>query len=633
MCGIAGIIDVSGTRAIDEGLLRAMNGTLAHRGPDGSGVHVESRVGLAHRRLSIIDLEAGVQPMYSADRSVCVVFNGEIYNFRELATELAALGHPMRTHSDTEVIIHAWAAWGTGCVERFNGMFALALWDAGQQTLFMARDRLGIKPLYYARLPNGQLIFGSELKALMRHPALPRDIDPSAVEDYFTFGYVPEPKTIWRGVHKLSPGWWLLQDLKAGRQTLRQYWDVRYDVPPAGGDARDLAAELVARLGHSVRAQLVADVPLGAFLSGGVDSSAVVAMMAQGATSRVRTCSIAVDEPAFDESAYARQVAGVLGTDHAERTVRVDDVGLIETLVRAYDEPYADSSAIPTYRLCEATRAHVKVALSGDGGDENFAGYRRYRLYAAEEAVRARLPAALRVPLFGLLGRWYPKLDWAPRVLRGKTTFQSLARDSAGAYLHGVSISDEALRAELYSGQLKASLAGYRSREVFDGHLRGREFPDTLSMAQYLDFKTYIPGDILTKVDRASMAHGLEVRVPLLDHEFVEWAASVPVALRLRRGEGKYIFKKSLEGILPDEILYRKKMGFAVPLQRWFRGPLAARVEGLASDPGLAASGLFDPRGLARIVGRHLGGRRDHSALIWAVLMFAGFLEATQGDG
>jgi len=631
MCGIAGILVVRGSPAINRELLEAMNGRLAHRGPDGAGCHVEPEVGLAHRRLSIIDLETGEQPMFNEDGTVCVVFNGEIYNFQSLVDELLGLGHRFHTRSDTEVIVHAWEQWGVECVSRFDGMFAFAVWDRKRRTLFLARDRLGIKPLYYAQLPGGQFIFGSELKALARHPEFPRQIDGTAVEDYFTFGYVPEPKTIYAGVYKLRPGWRLLHDLRAGREQLDQYWDLRYDsVGQVPADPRALEEELLQRLGRAVRAELISDVPLGAFLSGGVDSSAVVAMMAQGATRPVKTCSIGVEEPAYDESRYARQVAELLHTDHAEKRVRVDDLSLLDQLVDTYDEPYADSSAIPTYRLCAATREHVKVALSGDGGDENFAGYRRYRLFAGEEAVRAVLPDFIRAPLFGLLGRWYPKLDWAPRYLRGKNTFQALARDSAGAYLHAVSIAPDDLRAELYSPRFRAELDGYRSRAVFDRYLAGRDFPDTLTMAQYLDFKTYIPGDILTKVDRASMAHGLEVRVPLLDHHFIEWVARIPSALKLKGGEGKYIFKKSLEKVLPHDILYRKKMGFAVPLDRWFRGPLAGQVRTLATSNSLLATGFFAPDALERVVNRHLAGRRDHSAVIWALLMFDGFLRRHQ---
>ncbi|MDP2322938.1 MAG: amidotransferase 1, exosortase A system-associated [Gammaproteobacteria bacterium] len=627
MCGIAGILAVRGSPGINRDLLEAMNGRLAHRGPDGAGCHIEPEVGLAHRRLSIIDLETGEQPMFNEDGTVCIVFNGEIYNFHPLVDELVALGHRFHTRSDTEVIVHAWEQWGPECVAHFNGMFAFAIWDRNRRTLFLARDRLGIKPLYYALLPGGHFIFGSELKALAQHPEFPRQIDGTAVEDYFTFGYVPEPKSIYAGVHKLRPGWWLLYDLREGRQQLGQYWDLGYDhVGEVPADPRELEAELRERLSRAVRAEMIADVPLGAFLSGGVDSSAVVAMMAEAATGPVKTCSIAVDEPAYDESEYARQVAGLLGTDHADKRVKVDDLTLLDRLVDTYDEPYADSSAVPTYRLCAATREHVKVALSGDGGDENFAGYRRYKLFAAEEAVRAVLPDVLRKPLFGLLGSWYPKLDWAPRFVRGKSTFQALARDSAGAYLHALSIAPDELRTELYSPRFRAELAGYRSRTVYDDYLRGKEFPDTLTMAQYLDFKTYIPGDILTKVDRASMAHGLEVRVPLLDHHFIEWVARIPSALKLRRGEGKYVFKKSLEKDLPDSILYRKKMGFAVPLDRWFRGPLAAQVRALATSPDLLATGFFAPEGLERVVARHLAGRRDHSAVIWALLMFDGFV-------
>lgn len=632
MCGIAGIIDMTGSRIPDTGLLAAMKDSLVHRGPDGSGVHVEPGVGLAHRRLSIVDLAAGQQPLYNEDDSVCVVFNGEIYNFPDLVRELLELGHRFRTRCDTEVIVHAWEQWGTGCLERFNGMFAFALWDRNRQQVFLARDRLGVKPLYYAFLPTGEFIFGSELKALERHPHLPRTLSPAAIEDYLTFGYVPEPATIYSGVHKLEPGWLLLLDRGAGTHRLERWWDLQGD---RFGTSRlgmeEACTALAQQLETAVRRRLIADVPLGAFLSGGVDSSAVVAAMARITAGPVKTCSIAFDDPDYDESGHAREVAGLYRTDHTEQRVQVDDFGLLERLVGIYDEPYADSSAIPTYRVCGVARRRVTVALSGDGGDESFAGYRRYRLFAAEEAVRRRLPGALRRPVFGLLGRYYPKFDWAPRILRGKTTFQALARDSVGAYLHGVSLVTAETRRGLYSPGFSSRLQGYDSRAVFDRHVRGREFPDALAMVQYLDLKTYLPGDILTKVDRASMAHSLEVRGPFLDYEFVEWAAGLPTGYKLRDGVGKYVLKKSLEPVLPQPILYRRKMGFAVPLERWFRGPLRERVRALPASPWLAEAGVFDRPALERMVGLHLAGRRDFSPGIWSLLMFEGFLRRHDG--
>lgn len=605
-----------------------MNDRLSHRGPDGSGVHVEAGIGLAHRRLSIVDLAAGQQPMYNEDHSVCIVFNGEIYNFQSLMPELIALGHVFRTRSDTEVIIHAWEQWGVDCLKRLNGMFALALWDRNRRQVFLARDRLGVKPLFHATLADGTLLFASELKSLLLHPALPRQLLPRAVEDYLTFGYVPEPDTIYSGVHKLEPGHYLLID-DTGKQSIRRYWDL--DSGKFGshrpGEA-EAQAELMQHLTDAVRRRLIAEVPLGAFLSGGVDSSAVVAVMAGLMGDSVKTCSIAFNDPDYDESTYARQVARQYHTDHSEHTVEVDDFGLLDTLVGTYDEPYADSSAIPTYRVCAAARERVTVALSGDAGDENFAGYRRYRLFAGEETVRGLIPAAIRRPVFGLLGRYYPKMDWAPRIFRGKTTFQALARDSVGAYLHGVSLTKAETRSQLYSTAFRSQLQGYDSRAVFDRHVQGRDFPDALSMVQYLDLKTYLVGDILTKVDRASMAHSLEVRGPFLDYEFIEWAASLPVDYKLRGGVGKYLLKKALEPMLPNDILYRQKMGFAVPLARWFRGPLNERVRALPDSPFLNADGIFDRRGLQSLVNRHLSGQRDFSPGIWSLLMLEGFLRS-----
>ncbi|WP_018880157.1 XrtA/PEP-CTERM system amidotransferase [Thioalkalivibrio sp. ALE9] len=626
MCGITGIFDLRDRRPVNRALLEAMNETQFHRGPDEGGVHLEPGVGLAHRRLSIIDLASGQQPLFNEDETVVVTYNGEIYNFPELTAELQQAGHRFRSHCDTEVIVHAWEEWGEACVQRFRGMFAFAVWDRNRDTLFLARDRLGIKPLYYSALADGQLIFGSELKALMAHPGLPRRMDPHAVEDYFAFGYVPEPRSIFRGVHKLPPGHTLTVHRGQGNLSEpREYWDVPF--ADNGVTHLDTAAEeLTARLREAVDIRMVADVPLGAFLSGGVDSSAVVAMMAGLSDDPVRTSSIGFADPAYDESRYARLVAERYHTDHHTQEVDPDDFALLDRLSGLYDEPFADSSALPTYRVCEQARQQVVVALSGDGGDENLAGYRRYRHHLAEERLRAPLPLGMRRPLFGTLAKVYPKADWAPRPLRAKATFQALARDSVEGYFQGVSILRDDLRAHLFSPAFRRSLQGYGALEVLRRHAERAPTEHPLSLVQYLDMKTYLPGDILTKVDRASMAHALEVRVPILDHQLVEWISGLPPELKLRGPEGKFVFKKAMEPYLPEEILYRRKKGFSVPVAEWFRGPLRERMQAQVLGPRIADSGIFDMDFLKTLVNQHVSGARDHSPALWSLLMFESFL-------
>jgi len=626
MCGLVGIFDTCAQRPVDGCLLKAMNDALGHRGPDDDGFFQDAGVGLGHRRLSIIDLDAGHQPLFNEDGTVCVVYNGEIYNFPELTRELADRGHVFRTRCDTEVIVHAWEEWGAACVERFRGMFAFALYDAGQGCVFLARDRLGIKPLYYAVLPDGRLLFGSELKALLCCPELPREIDPVALEEYFALGYVPDPRAIYASVRKLPPAHVMV--VRRGQRVSEPtvYWEPRFD-GETGGDDADLGAELRARLQEAVRLRLVADVPLGAFLSGGVDSSAVVACMARSQDDPVNTCSISFGEADYDESRYAAMVAKRYATRHRTRSVAPDDFDLLAGLPTIYDEPFADSSALPTYRVCEEARRHVTVALSGDGGDEVFAGYRRYRWHHYEEQVRGRMPAPLRGPLFGALGALYPKLDWAPKPLRAKSTLQAVARNTAEGYFHSVSIVGDAQRERLYTPAFKRALQGYRAVELIRDHMSRAPTDHHLSRVQYVDMKTYLPGDILTKVDRASMAHGLEVRVPILDHNFVEWAGTLDPRCKLNGREGKQVFKKALEPWLPEDVLYRPKMGFGVPLKAWFRGPLQALVRARLQGGRLAETGFFEKAAIDTLVEQHMSGRRDHSQPLWALLMFAGFLE------
>lgn len=624
MCGLSGIFDLKTAREPDRALLNRMNETLFHRGPDEGGTHFEPGVALGHRRLSIIDLSSGQQPLFNEDNSVVVVFNGEIYNFPELMIELKAQGHQFRTHCDTEVIVHAWEQWGEACVERFRGMFAFALWDRPRATLFLARDRLGVKPLFYAELDDASVIFGSELKALLMHPRLRRDIDPQAVEEYFAFGYIPEPRTIFGSTKKLPPGYTLTLRRGEPMQAPRQYWDVPFTPGPALSLA-DAQHELIERLTEAVRIRLVAEVPLGAFLSGGVDSSAVVALMAGLSPDPINTCSIGFSDPEYNEAAYAETVARRYATNHHSGQVEADDFDLIDRLANLYDEPYADSSAMPTYRVCELARKNVTVALSGDGGDENLAGYRRYRWFMLEERMRGALPIGLRRPVFGSLAKLYPKADWAPRAFRAKSTFEALARDSVAGYFHGVSTLSDGMRSRIFSTSFKRGLQGYQAVEVLRGHAKQAPTEDPLSIIQYLDMKTYLVGDILTKVDRASMAHALEVRVPLLDHKLVEWMSGLPSSLKLHNGEGKYLFKKALEPYLPQEILYRPKRGFAVPLAAWFRGPLRTRVREALASPALADTGVFNMREVAALVDEHQSGRREHSTALWTLLMFEAF--------
>ena len=625
MCGITGIFDTRAGSEIDRGVLQRMNDSQFHRGPDEGSLHTEPGVGLGHRRLSIIDLATGQQPLFNEDGSVVVIFNGEIYNYQELIPELQALGHVFHTKSDTECIVHGWEAWGVDCVKRFRGMFAFALWDRNQQTFFLARDRMGVKPMYYAVLDDGMLLFGSELKSVLAHGGMRRDMDPLAVEEYFALGYVAEPRTVFKQAKKLPPAHTLI--IRRG-QPIKEpipFWDVRFSLDNPISEA-DAQSELAARLKESVRLRMIAEVPLGAFLSGGVDSSAVVATMAGLSAEPVNTCSIAFDDPAFNESEFAQKVADRYKTNHRVETVMSDDFDLIDTLAGLYDEPYADSSAIPTYRVCQLARKHVTVALSGDGADELVGGYRRYGLHLMEERMRAALPHAIRRPVFGALGKLYPKADWAPRVFRAKSTFEGIARSSVEAYFHSMSFIREPLRSQLYSPSFKTALGGYSALNVFERHAANAGTDDPLALIQYLDLKTYLVGDINTKVDRASMAHSLEVREPLMDHELVEWLATLPSSLKIRNGESKYLLKKAMEPYLPSEIMYRPKMGFSVPLARWLRGPLRARVRESLLGSQMAESGLFNVATIRLLVEQHESGTRDHSTPIWTLLMFDAFL-------
>ncbi|MHB8764568.1 MAG: asparagine synthase (glutamine-hydrolyzing) [Deferrisomatales bacterium] len=647
MCGIAGIFQRSGA-PVSPGVLLRMTRTLTHRGPDEEGYFVNGgagggpwsglnglldgspsepplrgrvdrgagNVGLGHRRLSIIDLSSGQQPLSNEDGTVWVAFNGEIYNFQGLVAELVAKGHRFRTHSDTEVIVHAWEEWGEEAVKRFRGMFAFAVWDERQQVLWLARDRVGKKPLYYL-VDGDRFLFGSELKAILEAPGVSREVDPTALSDYLSLLYVPSPKTIFRAVRKLPAAHCAL--VTRDRFEVRPYWDLPFHPHHDLSEAR-MEEDLLGILDEATRMRLMSEVPLGAFLSGGVDSSAIVALMAGASEKPVLTNSISFSVAAYNESAYARRVADLFHTDHREFHVTPEAIPVIEELAWHYDEPFADSSSVPTYYVSKTARESVTVSLSGDGGDENFAGYRRYAMDGRENLVRNAVPAPLRGPVFGLLGRLYPKADYLPQIFRGKAFLSNVARDPVDAYFFSVSAFKDEQKPLLLGPEVRSSLGGYRTGDLFRELYRQAPAEDHLSKIQYLDVKTYLCEDILTKVDRASMAVSLEVRCPILDHVFMEYAARIPARLKLVGMEGKHIFKKALKRHLPDDILYRKKMGFGVPILEWLRKDLRDYGRGLVLD-GEASHRYLNRPYLERLWGEHQSGIRNWSTELWIVMM------------
>lgn len=620
MCGIAGLFHLDVPKPVDPARIERMCDAIAHRGPDGSGVWTAPGVGLGHRRLSIIDLAGSPQPMASSDGRAMLVFNGEIYNFRELRRELAASGAQFRTDGDSEVILAAWQKWGPDCVSRLHGMFAFAIYDLGQRSLFLARDRLGVKPLFLAPLSDGSLAFASELKALVAHPLLRREIDPLAVEDYLAWGYVPDTRSILKGVQKLPAGHSLL--LEHGKPMPRplQWWDVSF-AERRKGSTQDLEAELLHLLRDAVTSRMVADVPLGAFLSGGVDSSSVVALMAEASGQPVKTCSIGFDVAALDETGYAEEVARQFGTDHRSRRVSPDDFEHVDTLAAMFDEPFADASALPTWRVSQLARENVTVALSGDGADEALAGYRRHVFLHGEDRARSLLPLGMRRAVFGTLGAIYPKADWAPRPLRAKSTLLALGQSSEEAYAAGIGVTGPDLRASLYTPDFERLRGDYRAEQPFVELMRGAPARSGLDRAQYADLKFWLPGDILTKVDRTSMAVSLEAREPLLDHRLIEFAASLPEAVRVRRGQGKWLLKQTMRRYLPDEVLFRPKQGFVTPIAQWLRGPLAEAALQIGSGAALARTGWFDGNRIRNLAESHIAGRTDASRLLWQLLM------------
>jgi asparagine synthase (glutamine-hydrolysing) len=613
MCGIAGKFNFNPDRSIDRERLVAMTTAVAHRGPDSDGFYIGDGIGLGHRRLSIIDLSTGDQPLANEDGTIWVVFNGEIYNFADTRRELEGFGHRFRTHSDTEVIVHAYEQWGDRAVDRFRGMFAFALWDAPRRRLVLARDRVGVKPLYYSATPAG-MTFGSEIKSLLEDPDVPRAWSAEALDAYLALLYVPAPRTIYRNIWKLPAGHLLVAE--NGRVTTRRYWDLTF---PGDGDPSredEYLDQLEALVDQSVRLRLLSDVPLGAFLSGGIDSSLVVASMVRNCSNRVLTTSVGFDEHAFNELEYARTVANHLGTESHEQIVRPDIVDLLPKLAWHLDEPFADSSAVPTYYVSRAAREHVTVALSGDGGDELWAGYARHRVERWEIAAREWLGRkASRAA-----GRLAARL---PLSLKGARSLRHLALPPADAYAqkHAYGMFENGLRAALYSPDFAREV---RDADPFVGFriaYQACPSPDPIDRALYVDVKTYLADDIMTKVDKMSMAVSLESREPLLDHELLAFAASVPSSLKIRNGRGKHLLRRLLARRMPQSIVDRPKQGFAAPIGQWLRGPLAPMVHELLLDGRLKARGVFDDREVARIWTEHRAAAGDHSHRLWTLVM------------
>ena len=625
MCGIAGILYADSARPVNPAVLRAMGQSIAHRGPDAEGFWIEPGIGLVHRRLSIIDLEGGDQPIGNEDGSIQVVFNGEIYNYQELRTDLLARGHQFRTHSDTEVLVHLYEEMGERLAERLRGMFAFALWDRRQRRLVLARDRLGIKPLYFYRDAE-KLLFGSELKAILVHPGVPRQIDPAALEDYVAFGMIPGARSVFRNLEKLPPAHVLVAAGPDLARLPQQYWRLRIE-PDNRYTADEWQEQVRAKVHEAVRLHLIADVPVGAFLSGGLDSSIVVACSADQVRGPLQTFSIGFREEAFSELAYARIVAERYGTRHVEEIVTADAAELIDELAHFYDEPFADSSAIPTFLVSLLASRSVKVVLSGDGGDEAFGGYARYTHDLKEAALRRRLPGWIRRRALGPLGRIWPKADWLPRPLRAKTLLTNLSLDPAAAYANTLSLCRQPLRRRLLNADLRAQLNGHDpERIVRESHATAPP-DDALGGMIAADVATVLPDDFLVKVDRASMAHGLEVRPPFLDHELLELMARVPSRWKVHNGESKWILKQAFGQELPYQLLDRPKHGFEIPVDAWLRGPLRQMFEARVLNQRARVSDLVDQAAAQRLYRSHLSGIGRHGNVLWSLLILACWAE------
>ena len=618
MCGIAGFAFTDPRHPVDRELLGRMTGVLRHRGPDADGFHLGPGVGLGHRRLSIIDLATGDQPIYNETRSVAVVFNGEIYNFPDLASELEARGHTFLTRSDTETIVHAYEDFGLEFVKRLRGMFAFALWDESHRRLVLGRDRAGKKPLYY-HADGERLVFASEIKALLQDSSIKRRISLEGLSDFFTFGAIPAPGTVFQDIQQIPPGHLLVWE--RGRTRLHEYWDVVFD---GRGPAtlRAAAEAFSALIDEAVGMRMVADVPLGAFLSGGVDSSAVVASMTRQSARPVVTTCVGFVERSHSELEHARMVAKALGTEHHEVLVKPDAISDLPRLVWHLDQPFADSSALPTYYVSRAARERVTVALSGDGGDELFAGYqRRYGIHRLEQRLRRLVPGPVRRGVLAPLGRLYPRSDLIPRPLRLKLVLSNLGQSFERAYFNDMSLFLDEDKQALCTPEFLAQTRHHDPIAAFARHFERVRDADPLSRVLYVDFKTWLANDILVKVDRMSMACSLEVRAPLLDHKIVEFAASLPSTLKFRGSSSKFLLKHHVASRLPVADVHRAKQGFELPLATWLRGDLRDMARDLLFSTQTAGRGYVRPEAVKGIWDRHQSGARNHSPQIWALMV------------
>jgi asparagine synthase (glutamine-hydrolysing) len=625
MCGIAGVFYADRHRPADPEVLRAMGRAIAHRGPDADGFLSEPGIGLVHRRLSIIDLAGGGQPISNENGSIQIVFNGEIYNFEPLRSDLESRGHRFRTRSDTEVLVHLYEEMGEHLVTRLRGMFAFALWDRPRRRLVLARDRVGQKPLFIYRDPE-KVVFGSELKAVLAHPGVQRELDPSGLEDYLAFGMIPAPRSILRGVEKLPPAHWLALTADALDAPSERYWTFR-PVPVLGRSVGEWKEAINEKLEETVRAHKIADVPVGAFLSGGLDSSSIVAALARNSSSPIQTFSIGFEDRDFTELPYAREIAARYGTIHVEEVVTPTAAQGLEKLVRYYDEPFADTSAIPTLWVSEVARRHVKVVLSGDGGDEAFGGYSRYAHDLSEARWRYRLPEWFRRgPLAALADLW-PKADWLPRYLRAKTRLTNLSRSAADAYSNTLSLCRMPLRRRLLEADVRAALDGHRPESAIVDAYAAAPSSDPLLAMIMADVAVVLPDDFLAKVDRASMSVGLEVRPPLVDHEFLELAGSIPSDLKIKDGQSKWIFKEAVAHLLPPGFTSRPKHGFEVPIDDWIRGPLAELFTDTVLSPSSPAAPWIDQNVAAGLARSHRAGTGRHGHLLWSLLVLAAWAQ------
>jgi asparagine synthase (glutamine-hydrolysing) len=610
MCGIVGLVQSDPKKQVSLSLLKRMCDVIQHRGPDDSGTWTQGHVGMGMTRLSIIDIAGGQQPIHNEDKTVWIVFNGEIYNYRELRQELLEKGHRFYTSSDTETIVHLYEEYGDNCVDYLRGMFAFSIWDQRKEMLFLARDRLGKKPLHYY-LDGKGLIWGSEIKSILQCPDVSREVYPPALVNYLAYGYVPDPDTMFKGIYKLPPG--SILTYKNGKVDVRPYWDVEYKVEKIQSEEFYIE-RLLEILSESVKLRLVSEVPLGAFLSGGIDSSMVVALMARHMTEPVKTFSIGFEDQSYDELHYARTVAKEFGTDHHEEIVKPDAESIIQDLVRQFDEPFADSSAIPSYYVSKMAKQWVTVALSGDGGDELFGGYPRY-LNGAAARWTNWIPKSIKKGIFQNIAGLLP--EWSP----GINTLRNISCDENERYIRHMSKGISTVHKDVFSREFIDKVDNTDPSPALMRYLDAVKEKDRVTRRMYQDTKTYLPGDLLTKVDRTSMMVSLEVRAPILDHHLVEFAATIPSYLKINGNSTKYIFKKAAERLLPKEVIYRSKQGFAVPVKTWIRREWTEMSYDLVLGERALTRCNFNPRFLRNTMSEHRWGRRDHSYIIWTLMI------------